>query len=78
LFSSSAIIAQEASSAKKLYKIDPAANSFRQVKESELPKDKYCVYSCETNTKTNQAIITTVDEKGIVKKETYDLKTDKK
>lgn len=78
LLSFSAYSQDSTKSAKYIYKISPASNQPKEIKEVELPRKKNCVYSCETNPKSNQAIITIIKENGVVSKETYVLKEEKK
>ena len=65
---------------KVLYKISPgkAKVAARKQDAAILPVAKKSVYSCETNTKTNRAVISTVPANGMISKETYEIKEDKK
>ena len=65
---------------KVLYKISPGKTTSTIKKQDApvLPRAKKSVYSCEINSKTNKVFISTMPENGVISKETYDLKEDKK
>ena len=65
---------------KVLYKITPEMAKKMVIDEKRfdnIPKGNKSVYSCEVDSVSNKAIISVIDEKGVITKETYILKKKK-
>ncbi len=66
---------------KAMYKISPEKAKAMVIDEKRfenISKGNKSVYSCEIDPVTKKAIVSVKDEKGVISKETYELKEEKK